>query len=249
MVRMRQCAYWMTSSEMNSRIMEEEVSAMPGKTFPTGYPRNDVFVNDTQISDVRKDLDKAYPNCKKIIYMPTHRNFGTCGAGFSEEDMLHLDSRLRDTHIVLVFKPHFHELKNYLHLEESFTNIVLAKDSRYSDVYSYIKDFDLLISDYSSIIYDFSCSKKPIVLFPYDLKSYKNTDAGLFDYYEEIPAGPFCYTWDEVMKSVVELLENDSWFEKREICRKTFHPFDDGRNCERVYNTVVQQILKKRSNK
>ena len=245
MVRMRRNSYWMTSSEQNSKTMHEIIGSLPERSFATGYPRNDIFVNISEISDVRKELDELYPDCKKIIYMPTHRNFGTSGAEFSEKDMLELDAKLRNNNIIMVFKPHFHELKNYLHLESSFTNIVLAKDSKYSDVYSYIKDFDLLISDYSSIIYDFTCAKKPIVLFPYDLEKFKNTDAGLFDYFETIPAGPFCYTWDEVVTNVVNLLNNDIWKEKREICRLTFHPFDDGKNCERVFDTVVNKVLKK----
>lgn len=238
-------SYWMTSSEQNSKTMQDLMGYEDGQAFATGYPRNDIFVNTSEISDVRKDLDQKYPDCKKIIYMPTHRNFGTQGAEFSEKDMLLLDHRLREHRIVMVFKPHIHELKNYLHLEETFTNIVLAKDVKYSDVYSYIKDFDLLISDYSSIIYDFTCAKKPIVLFPYDLEKFKNKDAGLFDYFEMIPAGPFCYTWSDVMEQVVSLLKQDTWREKREACRMVFHPFDDGKNCERVYSVIVDKILKK----
>ena len=100
-----------------------------------------------------------------------------------------------------------------------------------------------MISDYSSVAYDFLCAKRPIVLFPYDIEHFRKADAGLFDYYEEIPAGPFCYTWDEVLENVSALLEKDSWEEKREFCRKTFHPFDDGKNSERVYFTVKNDIL------
>ncbi len=241
---MHRQSYWMTSSEQNSQTMHNLLDCIPEKMFATGYPRNDIFINETEPSKLKKELDELYPDCKKIIYMPTHRNFGTQGAEFSESDMLTLDKQLKENNIVMIFKPHFHELKNYLHLEQMFTNIILAKDSKYSDVYSYIKDMDLLISDYSSIIYDFTCAKKPIVLFPYDLEKFRTTDAGLFSYFEDIPAGPFCYNWTEVMEQVTGLLKEDFWQEKREICRKTFHPYDDGKNCERVYNTVVNKILK-----
>ena len=177
--------------------------------------------------------------------MPTHRNFGTEGGAFRTEDFMHVDRILQKNHVVMVFKPHFHELKNYLHIETALQNIIFAKEEeKYSDVYSYIADFDLLISDYSSIIYDFTCAKKPIVLFPYDLEKFKNTDAGLFDYYENIPAGPFCYTWDEVLENVVSLLREDTWKEKRELCRKEFHPYDDGNNSLRVYRTICACVLK-----
>lgn len=239
----RQNQYWMVTSEQNRITMKDLVGMPDDHLFITGYPRNDVFVDRKDNSLVISELNKKYPTSKKIIYMPTHRNFGTQGKQFHEEEMLYVDKKLRENNIIMVFKPHFHELKNYLSLEKKLTNIILAKDvEKYSDVYSYIGDFDLLISDYSSIIYDFTCTHKPIVLFPYDLENYREKDAGLLDCYESIPAGPFCYTWNEVLNSVVKLLKNDIWKEKRELCRRIFHPFDDGKNCERVFKCVKEII-------
>lgn len=241
----KKSSYWMASSAQNKTILQELFGMDEKQIFVTGYPRNDCFTMIQDKHPVIADLDKQFPNCKKVIYMPTHRNFGTEGVAFSESELLELDRKLNEARVVLVFKPHFHELKNYMHLESQFTNIVLAKDiEKYQDVYSYISGFDALISDYSSIIYDFLCSKKPIILFPYDLEHFRNLDAGLFDYYESIPAGPFCFTWDQVVEQTVLLFKNDSeWNEKREKCRLIFHPNDDGKNRERVYKTV-KEILK-----
>lgn len=104
-------------------------------------------------------------------------------------------------------------------------------------MYSYINAFDLLICDYSSIEYDFLCTKKPIVLFPYDIDTFRISD-GLFDYFENVPCGPFCYNWNEVMGACTELLQKDTWFEKREKCRLLFHPFDDGKNRERIFDAI-----------
>lgn len=236
-------SYWMVSSEHNKGTMMNVFGARAEKSFVTGYPRNDTFVKPLENPRVLESLETKYPNSKKIIYMPTHRNFGTKAPFITCESLIEVDKKLKKENIVMVFKPHFHELKHYENIESELTNIVFAKDAIYSDVYSYVSGFDLLISDYSSIIYDFLCAKKPIVLFPYDLDDFNDTDAGLFDYFYDVPAGPFCYTWDEVITSVVELLENDTWNDKRDVCRKMFHPFDDGRNSERVYQTI-QKILK-----
>ena len=237
-------SYWMVSSEHNKGTMMNIFGARSERTFVTGYPRNDTFVKRLETPSVFEKLEEKYPNSKKVIYMPTHRNFGTKEPFITCESLVEVDKKFKEKNIVMVFKPHFHELKHYENIENALTNIVFARDAIYSDVYSYVSGFDLLISDYSSIIYDFLCAKKPIVLFPYDLDDFKDTDAGLFDYFYDVPAGPFCYTWDEVIASVTELLEEDSWSEKREVCRKMFHPFDDGENSTRVYQ-AVQEILKK----
>ena len=177
--------------------------------------------------------------------MPTHRNFGTEGQMFGERELKYVDELLKDNQIVMVFKPHFHELKNYLGVEGELTNIILAKnEEKYSDVYSYLADFDLLISDYSSVINDFTCAKKPIVLFPYDLEIFRNTDAGLFESYEGMPIGPFCYTWGEVLQNVVMLLKEDTWKERREAYRRIYHPYDDGNNAKRVCKVILKEVLR-----
>ncbi|WP_321301852.1 CDP-glycerol glycerophosphotransferase family protein [uncultured Sphaerochaeta sp.] len=237
-------SYWMTSSEQNSRIMHEMIGSDIKKSYSTGYSRNDIFARRQPISTVMQELNAAYPDCKKIIYMPTHRYFGTKGQEFTSEQIMNVDYMLRMNNIMMLFKLHIHEINYYRHLENTLTNIVLVKgEEKYTDVYKYIGDFDLLISDYSSIIYDFLCTKKPIILFPYDLDYFKNADAGLFDYYESMPCGPFCYTWDEVFAAIFELLKDDNWKERREICRKTFHPHEDGKNSERIYQTICNNIL------
>ena len=234
-------SYWMVSSEQNKAIMKEFFHMNNEHVFVTGYARNDNLLLYQGDSPVGKMLSRKYPGYKKIIYMPTHRNFGNNGINlFSNVELLSVNQYLKEHNYVMVFKPHFHELKNYLSIEEHLSNIVLAKDQKlFSDVYSYINSFDLLISDYSSIEYDFLCTKKPIVLFPYDIDTFRKSD-GLFDYYESIPCGPFCYSWNEVLIACTELFSDDRWAEKREKCRLIFHPFDDGKNCERIFNAIIK---------
>ena len=234
-------SYWMVSSEQNKITMRDFFGMDDDHVFVTGYARNDNLLLGQEKSPVCRLLDEKYPGYKKIIYMPTHRNFGEGGKkAFSVEELRSVNQYLREHDYVMVFKPHLHELKNYLNLENELSNIVFAKDQKlFSDVYSYINAFDLLICDYSSIEYDFLCTKKPIVLFPYDIDSFRISD-GLFDYYENVPCGPFCYSWDEVLDACTELLTDDNWAEKREKCRNIFHPFDDGKNCERIFNAIIK---------
>lgn len=232
--------YWMATSAKYIDVMHE-VTNSPKENFAiTGYPRNDTFITKP-FNEKIEQLKKERLGSKLIIYMPTHRNFGK--ESINVDEFYWLDQKLKDNNIVMVYKPHFHELKNVLHLESEFTNIILAKEQDiWGDVYSYIHYFDLLISDYSSIVYDFLCADKPIVLYTYDLEHYRNEDAGLWDFFEEVPAGPFCDTWQKVMDNVIVQLQNDTWHEKRKICRKMFHPFSDGENSKRVYVAVKEYL-------
>ena len=232
--------YWIATSEKYIDVLHEATGTPKSKFLITGYPRNDSFVNKIDNPMVFDILSHKWAD-KYIIYMPTHRNFGKDSV--SVEEFHYVNSVLKKNNIVMVYKPNFNELRNVLGFEDSFTNIIIAKDSDiWADAYSYLHYFDLLISDYSSISYDFLCAKKPIVQYVYDIHRYKEVDFGLCNYFESLPLGPFCFSWVETMDQVVKLLNEDTWIERREICRKTFHPFDDGKNSERVFNAVVQLL-------
>lgn len=240
-----QKSYWMVSSERNKEDFQRFFGVDDDHIFITGYSRNDSLLNSSMKSNVIQLLEMNYPECKKIIYMPTHRNFGLDDEKFSLNKMKKVNRFLHINNYVLVFKPHFHELKKYLEIESELTNIVLAKDQGlYADVYSYLGGFDLLICDYSSVIYDYLCTKKPIVLFPYDIDSYKK-NVGLFDCYESMPCGPFCYSWDEVLNEIRDIFKEDNWFERRERNRVTFHPHIDGKNSKRICD-AINEILTRR---
>jgi len=230
--------YWMATSAKYIDIMCSFTHALKDRFYITGYSRNDTFITRPRNTNVEEIL-KSYQGKRFIIYMPTHRNFGK--QSISVDEFSWLNDQLREANIIMVYKPHFHELQNLVNLNLNLTNILLANDEKtWGDVYSYIHYFDLLISDYSSIAFDFLCADKPIVLYTYDLEYYRTHDAGLWDFFEEVPAGPFCFTWQETMQQVNSLLENDTWHDRREICRKMFHPFKDGRNSERIYEALIK---------
>ena len=235
--------YWISTSNKYSDVFSKGFGIDRNRLFVTGYPRNDTFVTkpySEKISEIRL----KFPNSKMIIYMPTHRGYGKRPIDVTEFGAI--NEKLKEHNILMVYKPHYMELKNVLKNGiENYTNIIIAHDQEiWGDPYEYIHNFDLLISDYSSIVYDFLCADKPIVLYTYDLEYMRINDFGIMDYYETNPPGPFCYSWEETLNQVVTLLENDIWHEKRNTCREMFHPFDDGKNSERVYNLAIKVTSK-----
>ena len=236
------CSKWMSPSKMYNGILHDLIGIPEENFFLTGYPRNDMMVVKPQ-NKYFEDMKVRYPGCKFIIYMPTHRNFGKEQNPYASiEQLKKINALLAEQSVVMVYKPHFHEMR---HISESemFSNIVLARDAEiYGDVYSYLHYFDLLISDYSSVITDFACSGYPAVFFPYDLEKYNQDECGLLSCFFEKKLGPFGYTWEEVLSHVFRLLQDDTWKEERIRVLKEYHSFTDGKNRERVYKTVCKLI-------
>lgn len=234
--------YWMSYSEAYIDVMKNW--GLFGKTIPenmfviTGAARNDVFVNKPECSFINK-FREEHPNAKLICYMPTHRNFGSNKNKILDENTLkYVNDRLKEANIYMILKPHFHEIKNYIGKERFYDHIIFALTDEFYDVYEYLPMVDLLISDYSSIIIDFLCANKPIVIFDYDLNDYIINDAGIEDIYFKLEFGPKCQTWESVLYEVKNQLENDTWFGKRNRALKITNSFSDGHNCNRIYNAI-----------
>ena len=235
--------YWMASSELFIKSNIDIMHISAERFTITGFPRNDAFISKPRNQYVEALKEKCGDK-KLLIYMPTHRNFGKEGnAHINLNSLQEVDKRLGEHNLVMVYKPHYHELQNFIEYENRFANIILAKEKEaWADVYSYLHYFDLLISDYSSVITDFMCSGKPVIYFPYDLEEYNSGDAGVLDFFYEIPGGPMCYTWEEVIDTAASLLANDTWKEERDHCCRLYHKYNDGGNCERVYLTVKKLL-------
>jgi CDP-glycerol glycerophosphotransferase (TagB/SpsB family) len=198
-----------------------------------GYPRNDVLFNC-------KYSDNSNVT---ITYLPTFRdNLGDqidlfTDFGFIVEKW---NTTLKRLNIILnikmhpVNKPKDDLLKEYIKYEcINFLNEV--------DVAELLLDTDILITDYSSVYFDFLLTNKPIIFAPFDFDKYIKKDRELYYDYNEVTPGPKCKNWDEVLEWVVMFKENQEIFKnEREVVKNRFHKFQDGRSCERVYNEIIK---------
>lgn len=231
---------WMAASELNAETYTNYIfGVIPRKNFIiTGYPRNDSFVKLPK-SSIIQSFSKEHPTSKLICYMPTHRNFGEFSSGMlNKENLLYINQRLKNTNSYMIIKPHFHELKKILSFSTEYSNIIFPIDSAFGDTYSYLPYVDLLISDYSSILCDFICADKPIIIFDYDIEDMISREGEMLPVYNQFRFGPRCKSWKDVMDQVDSLLMADSW---KDVRKQDFHmiqKYNDGKNCERVYKAV-----------
>ncbi len=107
------------------------------------------------------------------------------------------------------------------------------------DIYTVLNEFDCLITDYSSIYFDFLLTDKPIIFAPFDFKWYISNDRELYFDYKKVTPGPTCSNWKEVIDSIKVIKDNSHKYENElSELKMKFHKYHDKENCKRVFDRI-----------
>lgn len=201
-----------------------------------GYPRNDALMkyDADKIQKIKEDLN--IPEGKKVLlYCPTFRdNQYKKGVGHTYElgvNLLRLKEQVSDDYVLLL-RLHY-LVSNYINISQF---VGFAYDvSNYDDVNDLYAVSDYLVTDYSSVFFDYANMKKPVLFYMYDLEEYKNNLRDFYIEIDEIP-GPII----ENEKDFITLLQGDvesvtnSYKDKYEQFCQRFTYLDDGEASQRV---------------
>ena len=100
---------------------------------------------------------------------------------------------------------------------------------------------DMLITDYSSVMFDYSILKRPMFFYAYDLEKYRNDLRGFyFDYEGEMP-GPISSDTEELIGNILNY-DSKEYEERFEKFREKYNIWDDGRASEKVVKLVEELI-------
>ena len=170
----------------------------------TGYPRNDALFtfDEAKINSILRELD--VPRGKKIIlYAPTFRdNKHSEVSGYENASGLDFDKlkeQIGDEYIIL-FRAHYFVAKN-MDFEKYKDFVIDVSD--YEDVNDLYIISDMLITDYSSVFFDYANLKRPIIFYMYDYEDYKANARDFYLDQNELP-GPITKTQDELVKEIEE---------------------------------------------
>ena len=199
-----------------------------------GSPRLDVLFNDIPKSDLFMERDfeiiKSFKkNGKKLfIYMPTWRDTGADVSNWLKSKKL--KEFLRQNNSIFICKLHPSD-KNSSNLRSDETIYIMDKES---DVYPILKYTDALITDYSSVYFDYLLLDKPILYFVPDLQEYQEKCRGFYRPFEELIAGAQNSTEQELINSIEDVIKGiDNYQEQRCTLRNRMFKYQDGKNCER----------------
>lgn len=198
-----------------------------------GYPRNDSMLSEKLIplytrteSEILTQIQKKIneKKLKMIYYMPTFRDSET--KFFEVVELERLNTFLEENHLLLCVKLHpKSKLRKRFEGIRSDNIIIIDADT---DPYVFIEVSSLLITDYSSIYFDYILSGKPVVFFSYDLEEYLRDAREMYFDYEEYTPGIKAGNLAELEKAVLDTLVNENLYqEEREalICKM----FRDGK--------------------
>ncbi|MFE7388853.1 CDP-glycerol glycerophosphotransferase family protein [Streptomyces sp. NPDC057582] len=196
-----------------------------------GYPRNDIFFTATaaQRAEIRDRLSLA-PGQTTLLYAPTHRDYRK---GFVPRlDLERLARELGPDHVVLVRAHYFYGRSARLH------GARVIDVTGHPSVEELCLASDVLITDYSSLMFDYACLDRPIISYAPDWAAYRASRGTYFDLLSGRPGdtpGAVATTEDEL----IEVFRSGEWRSARTTAlraafRARFCPYDDGRAAERV---------------
>lgn len=196
----------LTTSDFSAVILGKAFGVDGRKVIISGYPRNYEPICDKPIKYVPQHEKSSYEEIKEYIedgykiigYFPTFRDkretliFGT----ESIEEINRFLDYCESVKIKFVGKFHFagkNDKFGDFENHKAFINLPSE-----ADVYTFLDQLDILMTDYSSIYFDFLLWNRPILFFPYDLEYYRDEDRGLIFDYEEFTPGPKAYSIEEL---------------------------------------------------
>lgn len=215
-------ARWDYSISSNRHSTEVWERVYPGtyETLEVGYPRNDQLVNAgaDDVERARAALGIA-PEQTAVLYAPTHREYEE--QYIPRLDVTRVAQELGPDHVILV-RPH------YFYDPEPPTGGRLVDVAAHPSIEELCLAADVLLTDYSSIMFDYAVLDRPIVIHAPDWDEYRARRGVYFDLLAE-PPGAVARTDDEVVEALRRREDGD-----RAAFRARFCAFDDGRAAERV---------------
>lgn len=215
--------------------IKENFGYPPGAVRYTGFARYDTL--------------HGAKTKNQILIMPTWRMYITDENGFMESEYYRqwnlvlgdpgLAEYLEKHDLTVIFYPHY-EVQKYLHLfHPGSDRIILAHFAGY-DVQTLLKESKLLVTDYSSVFFDFAYMRKPVVYFQFDQDEFfsKHYNRGYFSY-QKMGFGPVTERAESTVDTIIQSAECGflPTNEYRERMEK-FFPLYDQKNCERIYEAI-----------
>ena len=226
------------NSEEMKKTYGQAFGVDESRIFPIGLPKTDELINRLdRIKKDNKNLDKDYiydkynisKEVKLVLYAPTFRD--------EEVDYPKVSDQLEE---LLDYLPQGYELglRLHPHVAESMAGIKdkgVHQLSFEEDVNTVMLASDILITDYSSIVFEYCLMKCPMIFYSYDLEEFHKKGRGFYHPYQSYVPGPIAYTGKEVCQLIKE---NNFDNEKINKFIKDNYQYLDGKATERLLNLI-----------
>ncbi|MBU5315163.1 CDP-glycerol glycerophosphotransferase family protein [Clostridium bornimense] len=233
--------YLISPNKFSTEKFQSAFEIERNRIIETGYPRNDYLTNitDSEINNL-KEKYKIPKDKKVILYAPTWRDnsFNVKGYTFKLEVNFNKWKEVLGEEYVVLFKPHYLITNKFNNdgLEEFLYTIKEDKDINELYVIS-----DILVTDYSSVFFDYAILQRPILFYMYDLKEYDEEIRGFYlDINKDLPGSIFTKE-DDLLKKILNIEDyKKSTSKLLNDFNNTYNYLQDGHASERVIKILLE---------
>ncbi|HDZ5105683.1 TPA: CDP-glycerol glycerophosphotransferase family protein, partial [Campylobacter jejuni] len=231
--------YWITNSFFESEVYKKSLWA--NRVVEIGHARSDVLFE----ADCKEHVKEKYnlpKDCRLILYAPTKKeqysqlNCTEVIAKFSDKILRIFKQKYPEDTWYILIRRHTYD-KGILKYQNQ--NIIDVFD--YPDVMELVKECDVLISDYSSIICDFALTYKPIFIYAKDYDTFILTSK-LYHDYSKLPFG-LAKNFDELEKCIINF-KHDVYKQELKVWLESVGCIEDGKASKKISNLIIQFINK-----
>lgn len=235
--------HYITTSDISSRIISTDTNIKFNKFKAFGFPRNDYMIKNTKNKDINKYLKKKkISNYNKyIIYTPTYRDYEKNEKysrknilGYSNNEIKHISKLLTINNAVLMIK--LHPLQNKIIIKQDYPdNFTFIEEDENISLYDILPITCALITDYTSLYFDYLLLNRPIIFNFYDINIYKKARGFSYDPIESICAGQIAYNFKELYSSINNvLIQVDNFSKDRFILSNIMNKYNTISSSKRI---------------
>lgn len=252
--------YTIATSKMTQKMFADLFANPIETVFIGGMPRNDLMLR-TKNSDFKFDQNTGLNGHDRIIiWMPTFRrkvSESTAGQtvisetdnifGIDSFNIERFNQMLKQYNTICVVKSHYYV--NDYKKQQDLSNFLFINDNWLYEhgilLYELLSKTDALITDYSSVMTDYSLLDRPIFVIAEDLEYYKKSQGLYFEDYENRVPSKLFLSQNELFDAVRLFLENgdDKFAEKRRKIRDLYYQFKDEKSAERISKFIFKDKL------
>lgn len=247
--------YHLSCSAISSKFIALDNCMYYPRFVNLGFPRNDVFFKD--YTELRKKIEEivGFKVDHIISYVPTHRDYESSTSSFKflydkehavnrtlwgvvpQEEFDMLEKLLQETNTLVIAKIHPRQEKSLVSGGSGKHILYFSELSKHikTSLNPILAISDYMITDYTTAVYDFLYTGRPIIYYFYDFEVYKNARGFFINPIQSICAGHISYNMKELISAIKELTAgNDPYAEKRKFIQELFIKDLDGNSTNRI---------------
>ena len=230
--------YMISPNPFCSKVFPSAFGINKERLIETGYPRCDVLVN-TKAEDISKIKQKyGIPQDKKVVlYAPTWRDNSFVAKGYTFKLQVNFAKwkEILGEEYVVIFKPHYLIINDFD--MEAYKGFVYEIEAS-ADIAQLYLISDILVTDYSSVFFDYAILNRPMYFYMFDLEEYASELRGFyFDIYKDLPG--------EVIRDenilLARIANNEYDYKKLEQFNQDFNIWHDGTGSKKVLKKVFSK--------